>query len=294
MTAFYLVQIHLRSILNHIVILQFLLDLFHLCIQRRPLLLCGRNFCFRFLEFCFQTRNRLFQFFNLTSSAEQITGILKCSTTHCSARIDQISFQRNDTQGLTVLSCQTDPGINVVCHKSSSKKMLCKRCKFIFYRYQLVRRADHARLAKGFCPGKSLSPMNRCQWKESCTSIPVLLQITNHFFCSLFVCSNDILDTASKCDLHRSLIFFIYFDQISHNPQDFRLTAFLLHHTTDTVPITIVTLRKVPQRLQTRVLPVISILPVSQVFICLSDLFLQSGNLCFIVFDLFYRIRDLP
>ena len=29
MTAFYLVQIHLRSILNHIVILQFLLDLFH-------------------------------------------------------------------------------------------------------------------------------------------------------------------------------------------------------------------------------------------------------------------------
>ena len=146
-------------------------------------------------------------------------------------------------------------GINDIC---SSQKVRLKLCKLLGCPDKAAAGPDHSRFRQR-CLIYLLRPFPHArQRKKGCTSITVPLQIFNHLLCRCLITGDNILNTASQCCLNGNLILFIDLNQVCHNSKQTGFFFLFFHYATNGVPITVITLGNVNQRLQPGLLPVIT------------------------------------
>ena len=200
------------------------------------------NFFFQHIHVRLEHSNRLFEFFDFAASAQQITWILKCTTCHGSARIDQVTFQCDQTQRLAVFSRNCDSVINMVYYNRASKQLICQSVKSWFHMDQCIRKSDHARLFECFRIPDSSAAMHTCQRKKCCPSEFITLKEINHTLGCIFIICNNILNTSSKRCLNSDLIFLIDLNDIRYNTDQTFLTFFIRHYLSYTVTISVIAL----------------------------------------------------
>ena len=139
----HLIQIHFCSILFDIILLQVLLYFFYFRIKLRTLRTGSIDFRLCFLHLVLKEQYCFLKLFDFAPSAEQIAAVLKCPSTHSTARVHKISFQSYNSQSLMVFPCKCNSSINMVHHKRSPQKMSCKFFKLRLHADQCVCCSDH-------------------------------------------------------------------------------------------------------------------------------------------------------
>ena len=131
--------------------------------------------------------------------------------------------------------------------------------------HQRICKPDHSLLPQRSSIGKTASS-HISKGQECSPSVTVLFQKFDHMLGCLVIVRDNVLNTASQSRLYRHLILFFYPDQVCHYPVNTRTPLLLLHHSSNTVSISLIPLCDVFQRFQSGFLPVIS---------CLTDLHLS-------------------
>ena len=93
--------------------------------------------------------------------------------------------------------------------------------------------------------------LNRCHGKESSSSQPVLLQVLNTLFCSLFVICNHILQSTAQGSFNGCLITLFHLNQICQNTMDARKAAAVFHKAADTHSIAFIALSQILHGIKT-------------------------------------------
>ena len=149
-----------------------------------------------------------------------------------------------------ILLSQSDRMVDRIYHEYSSQKVSCDFFVFCVALYQFIGNANDTRFSDRILIFRIALCLHTGQWQKRCTAISVLFQISDHFFCSCFIFCYNILNTATQCRLNRCLVLFFYLNQIRYNTQNSFVTAFLFHNPANTVSISVITLRNIPQRIQ--------------------------------------------
>ena len=160
--------------------------------------------------------------------------------------------------------------------------------------HQLICHTEHTGPAERPRISAVVTALHTGQRKKRRTAETVFLQIIDERLCSCLILCDNILDTASKSSLHRSLIFLFDLYKISHNAVDSGNLVLFFHDTAHTAAIAFITLCNVLQRFQTGLLFVEGrscllqlasrdaqlFLPLLPLFLQLTDLLLQTVILC--------------
>ena len=149
-----------------------------------------------------------------------------------------------------ILLRQSDRMVDRIYHEYSSQKVSCDFFVFCVALNQFIGNTNDTRFSDCILVFRIALCLHTGQRKERCTTIPVLFQIGDHFFCGRLILSYDILNAAAQCRLNRCLVFFLHLNQIRYNTQNPFVAAFLFHNPANTVSISVITLRNIPQRIQ--------------------------------------------
>ena len=149
-----------------------------------------------------------------------------------------------------ILLCQSNRMVDCIYDKYSSQKVSYNFFVFFVTLNQFIGNTNDTWFSDRILIFRIALSFHTGQRKECCTTIPVLFQIGDHFFGSRFVLCYDVLNIATQCSLNRCLIFFLYLNQIRYNTQNSFVAAFLFHNPANTVSISVITLRNIPQRIQ--------------------------------------------
>ena len=150
---------------------------------------------------------------------------------------------------------------------------------------QRIGKSDHTSLVQRLRIPESPGPVHAGKRKERSPSVLILFKEGDHTLGRFFIIGNDILNTAAERRLYGDLILLIRFDQ-----SFFFITV--RHDPADAVPIPVIALGNILQRLQTRRLPVVSSLSDPQLLLFLIQFLLIRLYLLFVFRDLFIILPD--
>ena len=161
-----------------------------------------------------------------------------------------------------------------------SQKVFYNSVVFCVVFHQCAGKSDYSvflQNARLFDPASSFYGSQR---QKRSSSEPVFFQIGNHSLGRFIVAGNNILYVSSKRRLDCRFIHFIHFDQIRYDAEKTVFFVFLLHYFSNAVSVSVVTLRNIFQRFQTRKNPVVLCRILFKQTVCIRKFLLPFPRFC--------------
>ena len=285
-------NVHLRSVLIYVMLAELFLEFCNGFTDHIPALPALFHGFLHGLQPGFLFPDTGFQFFDLSSSSQKVTAVLKCTTCHRTTRAQRFPLYGNHSQAVPVLSSNGNGMINMIYYQHTSQQkfrnLLILRCSG----HQFTGHTDHSRLLQRLPRGKISSRADAAHRQKSSTAVPVFLQKFNQCLRSLIIVRYNILNATSKCRFNGYFIILIYLDQICHNTLDSRNPFFLFHYPADTVTVAVITLCNITQGFQPGSFSVISSLVCFQLSVLLLEFLLDPVSFLTQAITLFIGCTD--
>ena len=173
--------------------------------------------------------------------------------------------------------------VDLVHNDRPSQELISESFKPFLHMHERVGKPDDSRLPERFLLTDPSAPAHARKRKESRPPELIFLQECDHPLCRLFRIRHDVLYVSAERCLHSDLVLFIHFYDIRDYAEQALLPVSVCHHLSDAVPIAVIALRDVFQRLQAGRLSVIGSLPDLQLFLLIGKLLPEPFNLIFVL-----------
>ena len=182
--------------------------------------------------------------------------------------------------------------LNVIRYHRTPQKIFYKPFILPVCLYQTACQADNSLFMQRLFLIKKILISNAGQRQECCASEFIAFQKLNHTLRCIFILCDNILNTASESCFNCRFVGLFYFNNVCHYPKQPFFLRFPAHHLPYAVPIALIPLRDIFQRLQPGSLSMVRRLSRLYFFILGNQLFLDSVCFLFILSAFFQQFLD--